>query len=220
MVESSNQNTEPSPTKDQQQSVQQNENFFVSDEWINDKLLYAKELKDEDVKVELKTENADKQDILGFVTCCVCQNVAWNPKQCDSKCASIFCKTCIEKWWENSDKRCPACRMQTQIKEVDNTVTKLLANLRFKCEKREQCEGDQKEFDYRDAFKHYKVCNTFAGFNCFNSCSALYKTKEQWKQHLSTNCHLARVTCKKCKTWSRRYEVSTHDCLSGLNAKN
>ncbi|XP_038673459.1 zinc-binding protein A33-like [Scyliorhinus canicula] len=85
---------------------------------------------------------AVSKDILNLseeLTCSVCQSVFVEPVRLD--CEHNFCKSCIQKWWENQDEdvSCPGC--QQVLPQRGFTPNKVLSNL---CEEARQLEKNLK----------------------------------------------------------------------------
>lgn len=159
----------------------------------------------------------DKERILNLdlhdeLLCPICQKVLWEPQACSS-CECHFCKFCISKWLETSNKaRCPN-NCQLKIKRPAPILISLICKLKIKCSNFKL--GCDKILAYDSLMKHQNSCE-FELINC-QFCQKKYFQKEI-KGHYE-KCESFLIECKYCQTQIKRADYNNHNQLDCVTNK-
>lgn len=71
------------------------------------------------------TEEDISQTDVYFFTCPLCNNVVNSPKEC-SKCQSLFCSSCLDKWTAKQPNICPSLCKNPTYGNLHRIVNKIL----------------------------------------------------------------------------------------------
>lgn len=151
-------------------------------------------LKSKPEKIE-KTDVANIEDIplIDNLVCPIDSMIPFHPLMC-SKCQTIFCEDCLEKWNERS-KACPLrCKPFVAIPVDSLIIHQQLESIKFKCENFEV--GCKKMLKYEEKEEHEKIC-PYKKKNC-NFCNELIYIKE-FEAHYLNSCSFFYINCVHCK---------------------
>ena len=128
----------------------------------------------------------------------ICTKIVLDPKEC-SKCQTLFCKTCIEKW-QKEKRYCPLQCPDAEYVKIHKFVNNILMELRFNCPMKDCPKFEDPAsgligYPYAKAIEHQKNCEYRRHF-CELGCGAkLYK--KEVEEHLKI-CPERVEVCEKC----------------------
>ena len=120
-----------------------------------------------------------------FISCPICSEITKELLICKS-CNSTLCKTCIKSIINNNKSllKCPMCFKEIKSDNFieDENLNKILEDLKFKCEKCEECFSITSQEIYQE---HIKNCNK----NYCKICNKSFKSKKCFYFHLYDDLH-------------------------------
>ena len=160
----------------------------------------------------IEKERIINQDFHEELICPICQRILWEPQACSS-CEVHFCKFCIQKWLETSNKnRCPN-NCPLKIKRPAPILMSLICKLKIKCINHKL--GCDKVFAYDSLIKHQNSCE-FELLNC-QFCQKKFFQKEI-KAHYE-KCESFLIECKYCQSQIKRIDYNNHNQLDCITTK-
>ena len=162
-------------------------------------------LKPKPSKIE-KTDVANIEDIplIDNLVCPIDSMIPFHPLMC-SKCQTIFCEDCLDKWNERN-KACPLrCKPFESIPVESSIIHQQLESIRFKCENFEV--GCKQILKYEEKEEHEKNC-PYKKKNC-KFCNELIYSKEIEAHYLNL-CSFFYIKCVHCKEKVHLKELYGH----------
>lgn len=146
-------------------------------------------------------------------SCAICLSLFNDPVHLVNKtrlkkhCGHVFCRGCITQSL-NVDKRCPTCRQETQIQQIDEipSVSRDIAGLRVKCDNAGCSWTGEIGLDYKNYLTHFNSCQ----FK--KSCSYCSEVIVQsvFASHVE-ECKNKIIKCVICNAEVKACEKINHD---------
>ena len=178
-------------------------------------------------------------DINKDLVCPICQNVAYNPRQC-MKCDVLVCRICIQKWRlhsrnERKDMKCPTCRTHFLSDKPKRIIMNILKGYIIRCRYYPLCEdlhpysnivAHETTCKYRvfkccigkctfmgerrELVDHYQICS-FRSIHCPNEGSGCpYIALPRCLSRHTKHCPFELLKCKYCHREFKRGEIRGH----------
>lgn len=118
------------------------------------------------------------------VTCTVCYNTIDDKDKCTTNCNHIYCKGCLNKWFDRGNVECPMCRVPVKSYLNDSTNHKIVVLKN----QPQNMVLIQTNTAYEDIIKNYrKKFNMFKLYLFVNTSYLLYLQYRNYT--LYNNCH-------------------------------
>jgi hypothetical protein len=163
----------------------------------------------------ISIENLQDQNVHYLTRCGICSGLAHNPVQ-DEECEQLFCKYCIEKALQTSQK-CPVTNCPANFeaaKKISKEKKEFLDKALVDCR-----GGDCDEFcpplKVNDVLVHRRVCFVQKR-PCIFGCGQTLKEKNEHLRHAREDCPRVDTTCQTCAGHSIREKQHEHNCAPNL----
>ena len=118
------------------------------------------------------------------VTCIVCYNTIDDKDKCVTNCNHIYCKDCLNKWFDRGNVECPMCRVPVKSYLNDFTNHKIVV-LKHQPQNMVLIQPNT---DYEDIIKNYR--KKFNMFKLYLFLNTSYLLHLQYRNYtLYNNCH-------------------------------
>jgi WD40 repeat protein len=137
------------------------------------------------------------------LVCMICLEIVLNPVMC-SKCENLFCKDCIDRLLQKSNK-CPnLCNFIEKEKNI--MLKKILNKIEFKCIFNKS--GCLKIIPYSEFLNHIKDCE-FGNFGCNSPGCEYFDIKTGILTHIET-CDYREFECSLCNNFIAKHLFDAH----------
>ena len=165
---------------------------------------------DEGIIQERIVNSKELEKSLPRLMCAICLNILWKPSSC-SKCQTLFCDFCIQRWTIKS----PLCPNRCQyIKAIAPPIVKnYLSDILIMC--RYANTGCKHVIGYDELEKHEMSC-LFREKKC-RGCGNFYLLSVLFEHE--KNCDLTKVSCRSCNEEFSKQKIIIHDEFNCLFVK-
>ena len=144
-------------------------------------------------------------DFMDRYICGLCKNICDNPRYEYCGCESVFCKKCLDLYYESNNNKCPKCQKETRELIPNNSFNESILNLNMRC-KNLSCKWTGKFKDYK---KHITKNCPKEFINCPNKGCIIKLRREEIPKHI-VNCEYNEYICNICQTKMKMIEKNTH----------
>ena len=146
------------------------------------------------IPMELLEPNNNK--LKDYITCGICLDILLNPICCRN-CKKKYCKNCIFRYKiNNNQNKCPNCRQNFEIIEIDHTTKDILNDIKLKCYFFN--EGCKEKLIYDSFIKHINSCKKGKyKYKCNTKNCGFISNLDDMIAHLD-KCGLSLIKCEYC----------------------
>jgi len=138
------------------------------------------------------------------IICSICLDIVWNPVSC-GKCTSPFSKTCLGKWFQLKENKCPkGCAFEKA--EFPLILKRMMNKIEFNCQYKSK--GCKETVLYEDFFTHVNSC-PFAPYKCIYPGCNVTGDRKSILEH-SKSCNFFLGHCQKCRFLLKRADYYAH----------
>ena len=149
----------------------------------------------------------NNNDFMDRFKCGLCENICEEPRYQYCGCQQVYCKKCLDFYYDVFHHRCPRCQKET--KELEPTVSfkETILNLNLKCKNFDiNCQWVGKFKDYKEHIEQNCLKEII---NCPNKGCVIKLKRENMKDHLS-KCQYSEYICDKCQMKIILMEKNVH----------
>ena len=146
------------------------------------------------IPMELLEPNNNK--LKDYITCGICLDILLNPICCRN-CKKKYCENCISRnRINNNQNKCPNCRQNFEILEIDHTTKDILNDIKLKCYFFN--EGCKEKLIYDSFIKHINSCKKGKyKYKCNTKNCGFISNLDDMIAHLD-KCGLSLIKCEYC----------------------
>jgi hypothetical protein len=138
----------------------------------------------------------NNNDFMDRFKCGLCENICEEPRYQYCGCEQVYCKKCLDFYYDVFHHRCPRCQKETKELEPTETFKNSILNLNMKCKNYDiNCQWIGKFKDYKDHIE--KNCLKEI-INCPNKGCVIKLPRENMQCHLP-KCQYCECICEKCQ---------------------
>jgi len=137
---------------------------------------------------------ASNNKLKDYITCGICLDILLNPICCRN-CKKKYCKNCIFRYKiNNNQNKCPNCRQNFEIIEIDHTTKDILNDIKLKCYFYKK--GCKELLIYDNFIKHINICEK-GEYKCKTKNCDFISNLENMIEHVH-KCGLSLIECNYC----------------------
>ena len=139
--------------------------------------------------------------------CGLCENICFNPRYQYCPCDQVYCKECLDIYYDCYHNQCPKCQRVTKELIPKETFFEKLMKLKMICRNHiYQCQWSGIYENYKNHIENECPKETI---NCPNRGCAIKLRREEMPYHVQ-KCEYREFICSKCLTKMAYIEKKTH----------
>ena len=139
------------------------------------------------------------------IICSICLDVVWDPISC-GKCTSPFGKSCINKWFQLKQNKCPKNCTSFEKSEFSLILKRMINKIEFNC--LYKSVGCKEVILYENFYDHVNSCY-YASYKCVYPGCDQVGIKKVVSEH-SKSCKFFIGHCQKCRFLLNRSDFELH----------
>ena len=144
-------------------------------------------------------------DYIGRFICGLCGNICENPRYQYCGCESVFCKRCLDLYYDSNHHRYPKCKKETKELIPSSSFNESILNLNMRCTN-VNCSWNGKLKDYKEHI--INICPKEI-INCPNFGCIIKLKREDMPNHIK-KCLRTDCICSKCNIKIKSTEKNAH----------
>ena len=138
----------------------------------------------------------NNNDFIERYICGLCEKICENPRYQYCGCEQIYCKKCLDFYYETFHHMCPKCQKETNELIPSESVNESILKLNMKC--CNYVDGCKWVGQLKDYNEHITKNCPKEIINCPNKGCIIKTKREEMPKHLP-KCEYREIICDKCK---------------------